>query len=187
MSMDFYVYLKQESPEKSDFESFAKGLGFQITVHPKIELMDLTGFCPIRLNDTRFTDKDGIDTFVTGFELYHDDFIPSKSPATVSKSFLGLFRKKIQPKETPFDLAVKNSSVVMSLRCSNSEPLEILMAYLFGAYCVKHCNAVFDDPQFGTYYIDSAVIEAEISKIVDELCEEKEAGNLCTHKFEEWR
>lgn len=187
MSMDYFVYLKHKLPDKSDYESFAKTLGFQITVHPEIELMNDTGFCPIRLTDTRFADINGSDTFLTGFELYHDDYHPSQSPVSVSKGFLGLFRKKIQPKETPFDLAVKDSSVVISLRCSGSDSLEILMVYLFGAYCVKHCNAVFDDPQFGCYYIDTTVIETEISKIVDELCEEKESGNLCTHKFEEWR
>ncbi len=187
MSVDLYVYLKQELPDKSQFESFAMELGFQITVHPEIKLMNATGFCPIRLIDRRFTDKDGIDSFLTGFEIYHDDFRPSNAPLPVSRGIFGLFHKKNLPKESPFDLAVRGSSVVISLRCSGSDSLEILMAYLFGAYCIKHCNAVFDDPQFGSYYIDIKVVETEIAKIVDELCKEKESGNLYTHKFDEWR
>ena len=117
MSMDYYVYLKQKLPDKSDFESLAKEFGFQITVHPRIELLDYDGFCPICLIDTRFTDKDGIDTFLTGFEIYHDGFSPSKAPASDSKGLLGLFRKKVPPKETPFDRAVKDSSVVISSSC----------------------------------------------------------------------
>lgn len=187
MSIDYYVYLKQTLPDKSAYESFAKTLGFQITVHPEIEFMNNTGFCPIRLTDTRFADKNGADTFLTGFELYHDDFQPSKPTVSVSKGFFGLFRKKIQPEETPFDLAVKDSTVVLSLNCSGMDSFDVLMAYVFGEYCVKYCNAVFDDPQYGCFYNDTKAIEAEISRIVDELCEEKETGGLHTQRFEEWR
>ena len=185
MSMEFYVYLKQEVPDKSGFEKYANDLGFQISVHPEVILMDSIGFCPIRFVDARFAEKDETDAFMTGFELYYDDFQAFKAATAVSKGFFGLFLKK-QPKETPLDLAVKDSSVVISLRCSSVDYLEILMAYLFGAYCIKFCNAVFYDPQFGGFYTDSTVIENEISKIVDDLVEEKDAGNLQTHKFEKW-
>ncbi len=104
MSLECNVYLKQDLPDRAAFESYAKGLGFQITVHPEADFMNHTGFCPIRLTDTRLADNDGTDTFVSGFEIYHDDFHQPTAPASVSKGFLGLFRKKTQPKETPLSL-----------------------------------------------------------------------------------
>ena len=152
MSMDYYVYLKKTFPDKLAFENYAKELGYNLTLHPETDLMNDSGFCPIRFIDARFNDATGTDTFMTGFELYRDIYQPSKQKVTISKGFLGIFRKRVPHKETMLDLAVKGSSTVLYLRCSGSDSFEIMMAYLFGAYCVKHCNGVFDDPQFGCFY-----------------------------------
>ena len=184
--MDCYVYLKETFPDKSAFENYAKELGYNVTLHPKVVLLDDSGFCPIRFIDTRFNDATGTDTFMTGFELYCDNYQPSEPEVTASKGLLGIFRKKAQHKETSLDMAIKGSSTVLYLRCSGSDSFEILMAYLFGAYCVKHCNGVFDDPQFGCFYREASDIEKEISNILDELQEENRSGSLHTHKFEGW-
>lgn len=186
MSLDYYVYLKRKMPNKSAFEEYAKELGFELNVHPKIDFMTDTGFCPICLTDVRFGNENESNAFLTGFEIYHDDFHPSKPNTSGSKGIWGLFQKKVQIKETPFDLAVKDSSLVLSLSCSGIDSFEILMAYIFGAYCVKHCNAVFDDPQYGCFYNDAAIIESEISRIVEELVDIKESGDLHVHLFEAW-
>ena len=186
MSMDYYVYLKKTFPDKLAFENYAKELGYNLTLHPETDLMNDSGFCPIRFIDARFNDATGTDTFMTGFELYRDIYQPSKQKVTISKGFLGIIRKRVPHKETMLDRAVKGSSTVLYLRCSGSDSFEIMMAYLFGAYCVKHCNGVFDDPQFGCFYRESSAIEKEISTILDELQEEKRLGNLHTHKYEGW-
>lgn len=185
MSMDFYLYLKQTMPDKFKFERYAMEQGFQIKVHPEIDLMTNAGFCPICLTDERFADEPGANAFLTGFELDHDKFTPIKPTTTVSKGFFGLFRKK-QPKATPFDIAIKDSSIVLAVSCSTVDSFEALMAYIFGSYCVKYCNAIFDDPQLGCFYNNAKEIEIEIERITEELCEEKEAGKLQIHRFEKW-
>lgn len=92
------IDIKHTMPDKSEYERYANEQGFQIKVHPEIDLMTDTGFCPVCLTDVRFADEMGANAFLTGFELYHDDFTPTKRTSAVSKGFWGLFRKKICPK-----------------------------------------------------------------------------------------
>ena len=73
MSMDYHLYLKRTMPDKSEYERYANEQGFQIKVHPEIDLMTDTGFCPVCFTDVRFADEMGVNAFLTGFELYHDE------------------------------------------------------------------------------------------------------------------
>ena len=186
MSVDYFVYLKSDEPEVPEFEKYAASLGFKISVHPECDLSSHAGFLPFSLSYNKFEDENVHGAFLTGFEFYRDEYLPQKKTQTKPKSFISLFRKKQKMQETPFDSAVKDSSYVLTLACGTSDSFEILVAYIFGAYCVRKCNAVFDDPQFGCFFNDPVQIEEEVYKIVEELCDEKSKGNLAAHKFEGW-
>lgn len=168
MSIDFYLYLKEVKPNKNEYERYAKEQGFQIKIDPKINLMTDEGFCPICFIDERFINEKGEHAFMTGFELYHDDFIPMEPSPTVSKKILGIFRKQ-KFQESPFDMAIKDSSTVLTVSCNGENSFEVLMAYILGAYCVKYCDAVFDDPQSGCFYKNEKDMEVQIRQIVEAL------------------
>ena len=88
--------------------------------------------------------------------------------------------------ETPFDRAIKDATWLIELRCGSADSFEVLLAYIFGAYLVKCCGGVFDDPQTGQFYENSNHLESEITAIISELLEQGNTGELLTHEFKEW-
>lgn len=187
MSMDYYIYLKDTKQFSiQSFEQYCHTLGLSIAVYPSFNFAENFGFLPMRLIDTRFATGGESNAYLSGFEMYSSEYrhtIPEpKKPS-------GFFRKLFKPQpveESPFDKAVEDASTLVSMRCSSADSFEILLAYVFGAYLVKHCDGVFDDPQTGQFYNVSKHIEIEIETIISELQSAAAAGELLTHEFKEW-
>lgn len=187
MSMDYYIYLKRtDEVSIHSFEQYCRSLDLCITLHPSFDLSNGAGFLPIRFTDTRFSKSSENNTFLSGFELFSSEY-HHVSPS--QKKETGFFCKLFKPKpveETPFDRAVKDATVLIELHCSSADSFEILLAYTFGAYLVKCCGGVFDDPQTGKFYDESKHLEIEIATIITELQEQANTGDLLTHEFREW-
>ena len=187
MSMDYYVYLKQmDAFSSQSFEQYCSSLGLHIELHPSFNPLEDAGFSPIRLIDERFISDSGSHDFLSGFELFSSKYhhiLQSQEKAT------GFFHKLFKAKpiqEKPFDRAIKDTTWLIELRCGSADSFEVLLAYVFGAYLVKCCGSVFDDPQTGQFYDDSNHLESEIAAIIAELLEQANAGELLTHEFKGW-
>lgn len=185
--MDYYIYLKQtDGFSVKSFESYCSTLGLHVTTHPSFNLLEGSGFEPMRLIDERFAKEGEYKAFLSGFELYSSEYQHILQPP---KKKIGLFQKLFKAKpveETPFDRVIKDASVLIELRCSGEDSFEVLLAYVFGAYLVKHCGGVFDDPQTGQYYDNCNHLENEIAEILTELLQQANADELLTHEFTEW-
>ena len=185
MSMDYYVYLKQPNAFSAlAFEQYCGFLGFHIKLHPSFKLLEETGFSPIRLVDERFAGDGGNHDFLSGFELASSEYQHVLQPQKA-----GFWHKIFKAKtaqETPFDRAIKDATWSIGIRCGSADSFEVLLAYIFGAYLVKCCGGVFDDPQTGQFYEDHHHLESEIEAIIAELLEQENAGELLTHDFQEW-
>lgn len=187
MSMDYYIYLKQpDGFSVQSFESYCTTLGLCVTIHPSFNLLEDSGFAPMRLINERFAKEGESKAFLSGFELYSSEYQHlSRSPKKKTGFFQKLFKAK-PVGETPFDRVTKDASVLLELRCSGADSFEVLLAYVFGAYLVKHCGGVFDDPQTGQYYDNCKLLEIEIAEILTELLQQANKGELLTHEFTEW-
>lgn len=187
MSIDYSIYLKQATAFSAEsFENYCSSLGLCAAFHPTFRLLENSGFVPMRLMDERFA-KDGENTaFLTGFELYSSDYHHVAQPQKKRSGFFHKLFKAKPVEETPFDKAIKDCTLSIDLRCSIADSFEVLMAYALGAYLVKFCGGVFDDPQTGQFYDDYSHLEAEIAAIVTELLELADTGELLTHEFKEW-
>lgn len=185
MSMDYFVYIKNpDAFSNLAFEEYCTSLGLSVKLHPNLNLLSSEGFAPVCLTDDRFA-HNGCSRFMTGFESYLSPYQPVMRNTPKPRGLFCLFNKK--PKEeTPFEKKVRDSTFVFSLNCSGMDSFEPVIAYLFGAFCIRNCGGVFDDPQSGKYYDDAAELEQEIAFIVDSLSAEAENGNLRTHPFEGW-
>ena len=187
MSIDYYVYLKHpDTFSAQSFEQYCSSLGLHIELHPSFNLLEDTGFSPIRLIDERFVRDGRNHDFLSGFELYSSEYQHALQP---QKKATGFFRKLFKAKpiqEKPFDSAIKDATWIIELCCGSSDSFEVLLAYVFGAYLVKCCGGVFDDPQTGQFYENSNHLESEITAIISELLEQANAGELLTREFKEW-
>lgn len=188
MSIDYYIYLKQlEQFSSKAFSQYCDSIGLCAAFHPKFDIVEASDFVPIRLSDKRFA-KDGAKfDFLSGFELFLSEYHHREpKPKEGHKSiFRKLFPKK--PKaENAFERAIKDSSMVIAVSCRSSDSFEVLLAYVFGAYLVKFCGAIFDDPQTGQFYDNSNLLETEIAAILDELLQQAATGELITHQFTAW-
>ena len=187
MSMDYHVYLNHADVFSSQaFEQYCNSLGLHIELHPAFNLLGDSGFLPIHLIDERFVGAGGSHDFLSGFELYSSEYHHILQP---QKQAAGFFKKIFKTKpiqETPFDSAVKDAAWLIELRCGSADSFEVLLAYVFGAYLVKYCGGVFDDPQTGQFYDDNSHLEIEIASITTELLEQANTGELLTHEFTEW-
>lgn len=186
MSMDYYIYLKdREGISRESIEGYCASLGLNASMHPTFKLLEDAGFLPVRLIDKRFSEEES-KAFLSGFEVYVSDYQHVTQP---QKKTPGLFTKLFKGKqdtEKPFDRAVKDASVLIELSCGYGDSFEVLLAYVFGAYFVKHHGGTFDDPQTGKFFVDSSQMEDEISHIIAELKKCASAGELLTHEFTEW-
>lgn len=187
MSMDYYVYLRQtDAFSTQSFEQYCYSLGLHVELHPSFNLLEDAGFSPIRFIDERFFRDGGNHDFLSGFELYSSEYHHVLQP---QKKATGFFRKLFKAKpiqENPFDKAIKDATWLIELHCGNADSFEVLLAYVFGAYLVKCCGGVFDDPQTGRFYHDNEHLESEITAIITELLAQANAGELSTHEFKEW-
>ena len=186
MSLDYYVYLKNpDAFSNPAFEEYCASFGFDVKLHPDLNLLSDDGFVPACLTDDRFA-RHGSNQFLTGFESFPAPYQPVERSTSKPRGFLGLFHKK--PKEeTPFEQIIKDSTFVLALTCRSMDSFEHIIAILLGAFCVRHCGGIFDDPQFGRYYDDAQELEREtLAYAVNELLEEAEKGSLRTHPFEGW-
>ena len=187
MSMDYYVYLKQADAFSSQsFEQYCSSLGLHIELHPSFNLLEDTGFSPIRLDDERFVIDGRSHDFLSGFELYSSEYHHILQPQKKATGFFCELFKAKPIQEKPFDRAIKDATWLIELRCGNADSFEVLLAYVFGAYLVKCYGGVFDDPQTGQFYDDNSHLEIEIPAIISELLEQADAGELLTHEFKEW-
>ena len=75
---------------------------------------------------------------------------------------------------------------MISLRCGVADSFELLMAFLFGAYLIKMCEGVFEDPQSDELSEDFMELEATVGEILIELLDLSEHGGLRTHCFNGW-
>lgn len=187
MSMDYYVYLKQADAFSSQsFEQYCSSLGLHIELHPSFSLLEDAGFSPIRFIDERFARDGRSHDFLSGFELYSSEYHHILQPQKKATGFFHKFFKAKPIQEKPFDSAIKDATWMIEVCCGSSDSFEVLLAYVFGAYLVKCCGGVFDDPQTGQFYENSNHLESEITAIISELLEQANAGELLTHEFEEW-
>ena len=67
------------------------------------------------------------------------------------------------------------------------DSFEPVIAFLFGAYCIRNCGAVLDDPQTGKHDDHAGELEQEIVPAADGLIACAKNGGLHTHPFEGWR
>ena len=165
---DCAVYLKNpDALSKEAFEEYASSLGFDIILYPDFQLLTDEGHCPVRLKDDRFVQDEGVNLFMTGFECYPCGWLNDSYDAA-------------KPNE-------EGASFVLLLRCySGIDYFSLLTAYLFGAYCVKCCEGVFEDFEGEMCFDDPAEIEREIAVFTDELIFELEQGRLLVYPFEGW-
>ena len=165
---DCAVYLKNpDALSKEAFEEYASSLGFDIILHPDFQLLTDEGHCPVRLKDDRFVQNEGTNLFMTGFECYPLGWLNDLYDAA-------------KPNE-------EGASFVLLLRCySGIDYLSPLTAYIFGAYCVKYCEGVFEDFEGEICFDDQAEIEREIAVFTDDLIFELEQGRLLVYPFEGW-
>ena len=185
MSMDYYIYLKHPDAFSAlAFEQYCSFLGFHIELHPSFNLSEDAGFLPIRLVDERFAGDGGNHDFLSGFELYSAEYQYVLQPQKA-----GFWHKIFKAKpvqETPFDRAIKDAAWSVEIRCGSADSFEVLLAYIFGAYLVKYCGGVFDDPQTGQFYDNHNHLESEIVSIIADLLEQGNSGELVTHEFKDW-
>jgi len=187
MGMDYYVYLKQADAFSSQcFEQYCSSLGLHIELHPSFSLLEDAGFSPVRFIDERFARDGRSHDFLSGFERYSSEYHHVLQP---QKKATGFFHKLFKAKpiqEKLFDSAIKDATWLIELCCGSADSFEVLLAYIFGAYLVKCCGGVFDDPQTGRFYDDHNHLESEIKSIIADLLEQGNAGELLTHEFTEW-
>ena len=187
MSIDYYVYLKHpDAFSAQSFEQYCSSLGFNIKLHPSFNFLEDAGFLPIRFIDERFAMDGRNHDFLSGFESYSSEYHHVIMPQKKEK---GLFQKLFKTKtvqDSPFDSAIKDATWLIELRCGISDSFEVLLAYIFGAYLVKYCGGIFDDPQTGQFYDNYNHLENEIAEIIVELQELKNTDELLTHEFKEW-
>ena len=187
MSMDYYVYLKQTDAFSSQsFEQYCSSLGLHIELHPSFNLLEDAGFSPFRLTDERFVRDSGSYDFLSGFELFSSEYHHILQPQKKTTGFLRKLFKTNPIQEKPFDRAIKDATCLIELRCGSADSFEVLLVYVFGAYLVKCCGGVFDDPQTGQFYDDNNHLESEIAAIISELLEQTNSGELLTHEFMGW-
>ena len=187
MSMDYYVYLKHpDTFSAQSFEQYCSSLGLHIELHPSFNLLEDAGFSPIRLIDERFISDSGSHDFLSGFELFSSKYHHILQPQEKATGFFHKLFKAKPIQEKPFDRAIKDATWLIELRCGSADSFEVLLAYVFGAYLVKCCGSVFDDPQTGQFYDDSNHLESEIAAIIAELLEQANASELLTHEFKGW-
>lgn len=186
MSMDYSVYLINPSAFSNvAFEKYCTSLGFNVKLHPDLNLLSDEGFAPVCLTDNRFS-QNGSNQFMTGFESYPSPYQPVEQNTAKSRGIFGLFNKKA-PEETPIEKKIKDASFVLALSCSGMDSFEPVIALLLGAFCVRYCGGIFDDSQLGRYYDDAEELEQKtIVFAVNELISEAEKGTLRTHPFEGW-
>ena len=165
---DCAIYLNNpDALSKEAFEEYASSLGFDISLHPDFQLLTDDGLCPVRLKDDRFVQYEGGNLFMTGFECYPLGWL--------NNSYVAM-----KPDE-------EGASFVLLLRCySGIDDFGPLTAYLFGAYCVKYCEGVFEDFEGEMCFDDLAEIEWEIAVFTDELISEAEQGRLISCPFDGW-
>lgn len=187
MSTDYYIYLKQiDQFSVKSFNQYCDSIGLCVAIHPAFDIFGESGFIPIRFVDKRFSKAGENFDFVSGFEFslseYHYIMQPQEEPKSI---FRKLFPKK-QKEETAFDRAIKDSTMMAAVSCRSVDSFEVLLAHVFGAYLVKYCGAIFDDPQTGQFYDNSNWLETEIAAILDELSQQAAASGLVTHQFKVW-
>ena len=187
MSIDYYIYLKETDAFSSQsFEQYCSSLGLHIELHPSFNLLEGAGFSPIRFIDERFAGNGGSHDFLSGFELYSSQYHHVLQPQQQPKGFFQKLFKVKPVQETPFDRAVKDATWLIELCCGIADSFEVLLAHVFGAYLVKSCGGVLDDPQTGQFYDEHNHLESEIKAIMAELLEQANAEELLTHEFKEW-
>ena len=187
MSIDYYVYLKHpDTFSAQSFEQYCSSLGLHIELHPSFNLLEDAGFSPIRLIDERFVRDGRNHDFLSGFELYSSEYQHALQPQKKATGFLHKIFKAKPIQETPFDRAIKDATWLIELRCGSADSFEVLLTYIFGAYLVKCCGGVFDDPQTGQFYDDHNHLENEIKAIIADLLEQGNTGELLTHEFVGW-
>ena len=187
MSIDYSVYLKRaEDFSARSFEEYCGSLGLTVKLHPEFNMSEDSGFLPFRLIDERFAAEGENHDFKSGFEIYSSEYRHIIRPLEKKTGFFKKLFKAKTIEETPFDKAVKDASLLISLVCGYYDSFEVLLAYVFGAYLVAHCGGVFYDPQSDRLYDRREDLENEIAEIISELQEMKSQGELLTHKFDEW-
>ena len=187
MSVDYFVYLKHaEGFSAQAFEAYCGSLGLRIQLHPGFKLLEDEGFLPIRFADDRFHGDGGERAYLSGFELYASEYHHVLQPPKKETGFFRFLRKTRAARETPFDKAVKEAAWLLELGCGSADSFEVLLAYVFGAYLVKCCGGVFDDPQTGQFYETYSWMETEVAAIIGELREQATAQALITHEFTGW-
>lgn len=184
MSIDYFVYLKKpENYSSGEFERCCESLGLRAEMHPAFSFREDSGFTPICLTAEQLAAN---GPYLSGFEFYFSEYLhavtPKKAPGLLGK----LFRKNTA-EESPFDAAVKDSVALVELHCGTADSFEVLLAYVFGAYLVKYCGGVFDDPQTGQFFDTCDRMEAAVAEILQELQGLADAGQLRTHRFTGWK
>ncbi len=187
MSIDYYIYLKDaENFSAEDFEEYCNSLGLCVVLHPSFDLLKNTGFIQIKFTDMRFAENEEDGAFLSGFELFSSEYRHIPQPEKKKGGLIGRLFKKGSDEKSPFDKAIKDSTLVLEISCRSEDSFEVLLAHVFGAYFVKDLCGVFDDPQTGQFYDDNKHLEDVITEILTELQEEKNKGELLTHKFVKW-
>lgn len=183
--MDYTVYLSHgDCFAAKSFEEYCAALGLHTELHPDFSLQNASGFVPVRLQDIRLADRDGNSDFLSGFECYVSEYSYAP-PDCPRKRFFHMLQRKKEKQENPFEKAIQACTLQVDISCLG-DPVEVLLAYLMGAYFAKYCGGVFDDPQTGQFFTEHAQLEAEVSEMLEELIRQRNTGTLVTHPFSHW-
>ena len=196
MSLDLYVYLKEDSGfSPKGFEAFCRSLNLQVHIPPDFDIREGCDRVPLTFTSDAFSETGKAESYSTGFELFVSDYEYSPCPVEKPRTekpvgFLQrLFSKKRReevpeevpeelPQETPFEQAIKDCQKQLALVCHSGDSFELLMAYLFGAYLVDSLGGILDDPQTGRYFQNSQELKAEIASVWEYLHRLSDSGEL---------
>ena len=163
MSADYYIYVKDlDRVSVPGFESYCLSQGLTVRIDPEESFWDRNDFVSVEILSIKAAGEASFP-LSSGFELY---CFPYEHKKEATQKRPGLFQKllgKKVPEETPFSLAVKDMALCISLGCHSAEPYSITLAYALGAYILKTCGGVFDDPQTGQFYDGYHLLETEIA------------------------
>ena len=195
MSIDFNVfYCSRNQFSLEEFEQYAASLGFGFMFHPDCDVTARKGIVPIRLESSALSGDGTVAAYSTAFESYPNDYEHPPIRKVTKKTLLSrIFKRRkhaAEDESTPelsgFDLAVKDCDKNIFISSRGEDPLEILAAYIYGAYYCRKFGAVFDNPQIGRFYNDADELETVIMDLTEEFRKAAGNGQLNAQPFTEW-
>ena len=202
MSIDFNIFYNSRNQFSAEaFGEYAAQFGVKLEFHPDCDILTRKGIVPAKLTTALFSSDGEEKAYITAFESYPNDYEhpeidqPKPEPYKKKQSFFArLFNRKKyktveaekEPALSPFDLARKDCDKNIFLSCCGQDAIEVLAAFIYGAYYCRSCGAVFDNPQLGRFYTDPDELEGDLAQLLDEFKTAASENRLPVTEFTEW-